>query len=391
MEKKIRFATAIRNFSMKKGGAERYLVDLCKRMASEGYEVHVFAEDWDEKDSEIFFHKVQTIRFPGSLRLLSFALRATKEIEKGDYDLNFGVGNTLKPDILQPHGGVHWAWFWRSLRAYSHPILWGIKFLTRALSPKQWVNGYIEDAPYKRKGLNQIIAISEMVKQDIMKWYKIPEERIEVIYNGVDIERFHPENRKYREEVRRGLGIGEEMMFLFVSNNFRMKGLYYLIKALGGLKREGSPPFKCVVLGRDRKAPYLRLAKKEGVSEDLIFAGSTGEPEKYYGASDLLIHPTFYDACSLTVIEALASGLPVITTRSNGAGWILTQGKEGFVISDPRNIQELQNKISYFFNKETREKASLAARRLAEAYSYQRNWSEMKTIFERNLSRGRST
>ncbi|MGB9629802.1 MAG: glycosyltransferase family 4 protein [Thermodesulfobacteriota bacterium] len=387
----MRFATAIRHFSRSKGGAERYIIDLCTWLAREGHVVHVYAEVWEDEVPGVHLHRVKTIPFPQSLRLLSFAMRATREIKNGNYDITLGVGNTLEADVLQPHGGVHWAWFWRSLKAYHHPIHGWVKFMGRVLSPKQWVNGYIEDAPYKRTNYKRIVAISEMVKQDIMKWYNIPDEKIDVVYNGVDIERFHPKNHKFREEVRKKFGIGNEMMFLFVSNNFRMKGLHYLVKALGGLKREGSPPFKCLILGRDRKDPYLRLAQKEGVSEDLIFAGSTEEPEKYYGASDLLVHPTFYDACSLTVIEALASGLPVITTRANGAGWILTQGQEGFVISDPRNIQELQKRISHFFNKEERERASISARRLAEAYSYQRNWSEMKAIFEQNCRKEKST
>jgi UDP-glucose:(heptosyl)LPS alpha-1,3-glucosyltransferase len=121
-----------------------------------------------------------------------------------------------------------------------------------------------------------------------------------------------------------------------------------------------------------------------GVSDEVIFAGSTKEPEKYYGASDLLVHPTFYDACSLTVLEALASGLPVITTYSNGASGIMTQGQEGFVISDPRDDQSLVEKISFLLNREKMEKASIAARHLAESYSLERNWREMKNIFERN-------
>ena len=125
----------------------------------------------------------------------------------GNYDITFGVGNTLKADILQPHGGVHWAWFWRSLRAYENPILWMIKFLGRIFSPKQWVSGWVEDAPYHAKRLRTVIAISDMVKQDMMRWYRIPEERIQVVYNGVDIERFHPRNRRYREEIRRRHGI----------------------------------------------------------------------------------------------------------------------------------------------------------------------------------------
>ena len=384
---KIRFATAIREFSRKKGGAERYLVDLCTRMAAEGYEVDVYTERWDEENPRIHFHPIKTIPFPKSLRLLSFAMRASKNMENDHHDITLGVGNTLKADIFQPHGGVHWAWFWRSLRAYSHPVLWTMKFLGRVLSPKQWVSGWIEDASYKDKNFSKIVAISDMVKRDAIRWHKIPEDRIEVIYNGVDIERFHPRNRQYREEIRKRHGIRDEIVILFVSNNFRMKGLDYLFKALAHIKKEGSPPFKGLILGRDRKDPYLRLAKKLGISEEIVFAGSTNEPEKYYGAADLLVHPTFYDACSLAVLEALASGLPVITTTSNGASGIINLREVGFVISDPRDDKILAQQITFFSDPEVREKALIAARSLAEHYSLEKNWSRMRDIFEKNFEK----
>jgi UDP-glucose:(heptosyl)LPS alpha-1,3-glucosyltransferase len=380
--RKLRFATAIRDFSRKKGGAERYLVDLCTRMAREDFEVHVYAEHWQEEESGICFHQVKTIPFPKSLRLLSFASRATKAIVKGDYDVTLGVGNTLQANVLQPHGGVHWAWFWRSLRAYSHPVLWAMKFLGRVLSPKQWVSGWIEDASYRDKNFSKIVAISNMVKQDMIQWHKIPEDRIEVIYNGVDVERFHPRNRQYREEIRRRHGIRDEIVILFVSNNFRSKGLGQLMRALANLKKEVSTPFKCLILGRDKKTPYVRLAKKLNISEEIIFAGSTDEPEKYYGAADLLVHPTFYDACSLAVLEALASGLPVITTVSNGASGVLSQGEDGWVIEKVRTGNEVKIAIEHFLNDEIRKKASHRSREKAGNYSEKLNFDRMIGIFK---------
>jgi UDP-glucose:(heptosyl)LPS alpha-1,3-glucosyltransferase len=256
-----------------------------------------------------------------------------------------------------------------------------IKFLGRIFSPKQWVSGWVEDAPYRAKRLRAIIAISDMVKQDMMRWYQIPEERIHVVYNGVDIERFHPRNRRYREEIRKRFGVGEEFVILFVSHNFRMKGLSYLIKALAKIRKEDSFPFKLLVLGRDRQGPYLRLAKKMGVFGEVIFAGSTDEPEKYYGAADVLVHPTFYDACSLTVLEALASGLPVITARCNGAGGIISDAQEGFVLNDPRNIQILAGEILFLSQPGTLQEASRAARRLAQKYSHQQCHQEMVKVF----------
>jgi len=392
--RKLRFATAIRDFSRRKGGAERYVVDLCTRMASEDFEVHVYAEHWDEENRGIHLHQVRTLHFPKSLRLLSFAMRATREMMNGRYDVTLGVGNTLKATVLQPHGGVHWAWFWRSLRAYDHPFLWVIKFLGRVLSPKQWIQGYIENAPYKKNDYYRIVAISDMVKQDVMRWYGVPEEKITVVYNGVDIEHFHPRNRQYREEIRRRHGIGDEFVILFVSNNFRMKGLVYLIKALAKIKKFDSPSYKCLILGRDRKAPYVRLAEKLGVSREVIFAGSTDEPEKYYGAADLLVHPTFYDACSLTVLEALASGLPVITTVLNGAAGTIKDGQGGFVIQNPRNHQVLPEKIAFFFDERRRQESGVLARRCMERFPMELNYREMisvllKSIEDRRVSNGK--
>ncbi len=386
MEGKIRFAVGILNFSEKRGGAERYLVDLCHRMAGEGHEVHVYTEQWQEEDSRVQFHRITGILFPRSLHLLSFSLKATKAIQEGGYDIAFGVGNTLEADILQPHGGVHWAWFWRSLRAYDRTYVWFPKFLGRIFSLKQWVSGWIEDAPYRKERLSRIVAISDMVKRDMIHWYRLPEDRVTVVYNGVDTDHFHPRNRRYREDIRKRHGLREEFVMLFVSNNFRMKGLRFLMKALRRLKKRTAEPFRLFILGRDRKEPYVRLVRRMGISEEVIFAGSTDEPEKYYGASDLLVHPSFYDACSLTVLEALASGLPVITSSSNGASGILHQGREGFVISDPRDDQDLEEKISFFLDPNRRREASIAARTLAEEYSTERNWGEMRALFESALS-----
>ncbi len=89
----------------------------------------------------------------------------------------------------------------------------------------------------------EIVAISDMVKRDMIRCYGIPEDRVTVVYNGVDLDHFHPKNRQYREEIRSKHGIVEEFVILFVSNNFRMKGLVSLMKALASLKKSVPPPF----------------------------------------------------------------------------------------------------------------------------------------------------
>jgi Glycosyltransferase len=136
-----------------------------------------------------------------------------------------------------------------------------------------------------------------------------------------------------------------------------------------------------LIIGRGNDAPYRKLAKKLGCLENLIFLGHVGEIEKYYAASDLYVHPTFYDSCSLVVTESLASGLPVITTVFDGASGIMEDGKDGFVMRDPKDHRALAEKISCFFNDEFRHKASIAAREKAEQYPAEKNCEDIIKIY----------
>jgi len=189
--------------------------------------------------------------------------------------------------------------------------------------------------------------------------------------------RFHPRNKSYREKIRSYYGLSsKDVLLLFVSHNFRMKGLRYLIKALS-LVREKKSNVKLVVVGRDRAEPYRRVAKKFGCEENVFFAGGVRDLERYYAGADILVHPTFYDPCSLVVLEALASGLPVITTSRNGAGGIIKDGLEGYVLDDPRDVEALAEAIFSFVDPKRLTKASDAARRLAVRSSQERSYQQM--------------
>jgi UDP-glucose:(heptosyl)LPS alpha-1,3-glucosyltransferase len=385
VEKTLTFGTAIPTFSSRKGGAERYLRDFCLWLSRRGWKVHVHAERWDEEEG-IVCHRVRTLQFPGSLRVLSFAVGATRALENGRYDVTLGVGNTLRADVLQPHGGVHWAWLRRSVLAYESPALRSMKRLGRMLSLKQWASGWVENQPYRSLPRPRLVAISDMVKKDMVRWYRVPDDAVTVLYNGVNRDRFHPGNRRFREEIRSRHGLGQRFVMLFVSNNFRMKGLPGLLKALGRLKAEGVPPFSLVVLGRGRTSPFLDLARKEGIGEELLFAGTTTEPERYYGAADLLVHPTFYDACSLTVLEALASGLPVVTSTSNGASGVVLRGRRGRVIERPGDPEEIADAVRPFLTGEERVSPEFDAE--AEGIlSEEENFSRLEAILREAAGR----
>jgi UDP-glucose:(heptosyl)LPS alpha-1,3-glucosyltransferase len=371
----MKIALGIREFLPEKGGAERYCYDLMQFLADKGVEVHIYSSAFPQRDRRLFFHMVPVISHPKSLNVLSFAVNCRRMMGKEKFDCIMGVGDTLYADLLQPHGGVHWKWFWRGLGGYKKPFPWFFKFSGRVLSPKQWAKGLIEDAPYAKA--KKIVAISEMVKEDICDYYGIPEGRMMVIYNGVDTNRFHPRDKRYRKEISSRYGLGtKDLLLLFVSHNFRLKGLRYLIQALALVKRKREN-VKLLVIGRDRAGPYCRLAKKLGCSADVLFAGGVRNLERYYASADILVHPTFYDPCSLVVLEALATGLPVITTRYNGAGGIILEGQEGFVLDDPRDVDILAEKILYLAQPRRLKAASTAARRLAIKFSQKRSYQKM--------------
>lgn len=371
----MKIALGMRQFLPEKGGAERYCYDLMQFLAKKGLEVHIYSAAFPQKDRRLYFHQVPVIPYPKSLQILSFAINCRRMMKEEQFDCIMGVGDTLYADLLQPHGGVHWKWFWRGLAGYRKPFPWVFKFLGRSLSPKQWAKGFIEDVPYAKA--KKVIAISEMVYRDISDYYGIDADRMVVIYNGVDIECFHPGNRRHREEIRRRYGLRpEDLVLLFVSHNFRLKGLRYLIQTLALIKRKREN-VKLLVVGRDRAEPYRRLAKRVGCADDVLFAGGVRDLERYYASADILVHPTFYDPCSLVVLEALASGLPVITTISNGAGGIVTAGQEGFVLDDPRDAEVLAETILSLVDPARLKKASVAARRLAVKFSQKRSYQTM--------------
>jgi UDP-glucose:(heptosyl)LPS alpha-1,3-glucosyltransferase len=376
----MKIALGIREFLPEKGGAERYCYDLMHFLAGKGIEAHIYSSAFPQKTNGLCFHLVPVIPHPKSLHVLSFALNCRRMMREEEFDCVMGIGDTFHADLLQPHGGVHWKWFWRGLEGYRKPFPWIFKFAGRALSPKQWAKGLIEDAPYA--DAKMVVAISEMVHRDIRDYYGVPEDRIITIYNGVDTNRFHPRNKEYREKIRSRYGLSSnDLLLLFVSHNFRLKGLRYLVKALALIRRKRQN-VKLLVIGRDRAKPYRRLAKKAGCADDVFFAGGVRDLERYYASADILVHPTFYDPCSLVVLEALASGLPVITTRRNGAGWIINEGKEGCVLGDPRDVKTLAKTVTQLFDPRKRQEAASAARALADKYSQEKNYQAMLAVIK---------
>jgi UDP-glucose:(heptosyl)LPS alpha-1,3-glucosyltransferase len=303
-----------------------------------------------------------------------------------DFDIVQVVGRALGMNVFNPHCGVEKAWLKQDILSVSYPFYRFLKHITRFFSLRQNFILWLDRKQYTGKGVSRIIAISDMIKNDIIKYHNIDPQKIKVVYNGVDLQRFTPDNRnKYRKVIRERLSLGEEFVILYISNNFRLKGLLTLIKALGELKKSRND-FKALIIGRGRDSTYRKIAKKLNCLENLMFLGHVKDIETYYAASDIYVHPTFYDSCSLVVTESLASGLPVITTRYDGASGVIDDGIEGFVMENPMDYEALAEKISLFFDDKFRMKASIAAREKAEQHPADKNCEEMLKVYNEIIS-----
>ena len=230
-----------------------------------------------------------------------------------------------------------------------------------------------------------VLALSEMVRRDLHRFHDVPDKQIRLIYNGVDTRRFSPENRStHRDTVRQRLGLGDEVLFLIVAHNLRLKGLPTLLKAISLL--ESAPhAARLAVVGGRRVTPFRRMARRLGVSRRVHFIGAVEDAVPYYAAADVYVQPTFYDPCSLVVLEALASGLPVITTRFNGAGELMTPGEHGYLLDDPADAVTLSRQMSQLLDDDRRRQMSLDARKLALQHSLDDNVNRVLAVYREKV------
>ncbi|MBP1735827.1 MAG: glycosyltransferase [Deltaproteobacteria bacterium] len=359
---------AIYNFDPKKGGAERYAYDLATDLLKRGHQVYVFCAKAVNLRGAVIA-KFDTVKFPRWLRSLSFAINHRRYAKMFPIDVMLGFGNTLLLDVYQSHGGVQRFWMEREIESYDDPKERRIKAALLRNSLNQRIQRWVEEYPIRKGQYSRIVAISDMVKNHMKEYYGLEDDNINIVYNGVDTEKFRPDGQK----------TGEKLKILFSAGNFRLKGLLPLLHAAGQIAKDRKD-FRVVVMGRGRKERYEDTIEHLEIKDVVTFLGEISSPDEVYRDAHICAHPTFYDACSLTTMEAMASGLPTITTRWNGASALIAPG-EGYVIDDPEDTQGLVDAIRALFNEEARVEMARKARLKLEGYTIERNVNLMENIF----------
>ena len=209
----MKIAMAMENFSRYGGGAESYAVGLAQTLVSEGWEVHLYGHSWDGLPAGAVFHSIPKLPrwVPPSIRILAFAVRHRRMIAGEEFDVVLGFGNTLVMNVYQSHGGVHFISNIRKLQAIRNPLARWLKFAALLATPKYHARAWIESAPFRKGQRPVIIAISDMVRNDMADYFRINKDDIRLVYNGIDPSRLRAVDADLRHELRKSLGFGNEV------------------------------------------------------------------------------------------------------------------------------------------------------------------------------------
>ena len=358
------------------GGAEQFADGYIHQLANSGHEVHIFANQWTRSHHKnIHYHKVETLNLNSFFRTLSFSRRVVNKIRKQQFDIVQSHEKTWLQDVYRAGDGCHMKWLNQRVKQFSF-----IKKLFIFLNPFHQLILRLEKNIFESGQCKKIIAISQMVKDDILENYRCPPDNISVVYNGVDLNRFHPKNKNiYRKSTREQLGIPENsILIFFVGSGFERKGLKFLLQSTEFLEDRS---WRLLLMGKGNFEKYLHFAPYNKRNH-IIAKKPDPEIEKFYAAADFFILPSIYEPFGNANLEALASGLPVITTKYCGAANIIDEKINGLIIEDPFNPQEIAKNINFLFNSSLREIMGKKARDLAEQFPPERNKREMLQIYE---------
>lgn len=369
-------------FDPQRGGLEGWTFHFARWLARQGCTVGAAAFEFSAqvRDSGIRCHQVP----PAGGRLARAAEISGYIRDHIHADIVHDTGSGWHSDILHPQSGTHPGSLLCQLRNLPRPAA------LKLCVSRRWWQRYrelkaINSRQYTRAGT--IIAVSDLVRSHMKRFFPCGRARIEVIHNGVDTDSFRPgADPAARRALREEWVAGDEPVFLQVAHNFELKGVDYALRALRrvmiatGLGR-------LVVVGGGAIDEYKHKAYRLGLRDRVHFTGTVADVAPYYHAADVCIHPALYDACSLTVLEAMACGLPVISSRFNGASELIEAGKQGFVFPEPRDVRQIAEHMLRLLDPAQRASFSTRARERAVRYNSETSYRRIIGVYEQVVNR----
>ncbi|SNY66873.1 glycosyltransferase family 4 protein [Enterobacter sp. CC120223-11] len=354
------------------GGAERFVSRALSALSNQNLELNVITRQWQgEKQDDWHIHICDPQKWGRISRERGFADAARKLWQAEQFDIVQSHERIPGCDIYRAGDGVHRRWLLQRQR-----ILPGWRGQMLMLDRYHRYVMDAEKAMYEAPELKAVICNAEMVKQEIIEDFAVDPKKIHVIYNSIDASRFVPADSMQKLALREQLGIPANAVALcFVGSGFERKGLAAAINAIAGTDRY------LIVVGQDKaEKQYQALARSVGCEDRIRFCGMQKETLPFYQAADGLLLPTLYDPFPNVILEAMACGLPVITSRTCGGAEFIEQGTNGFVC-DALDISRLREAVMAIPALEYDNKMGMAARHKVMDATPERLSSQLITLY----------
>ncbi|MDA8094338.1 MAG: glycosyltransferase family 4 protein [Betaproteobacteria bacterium] len=362
------------------GGAERFVARAMGALREQGAELTVVTRRWDDQSGTPAL--VCNPFYLGSLwRDMGFARCVCARVQPQAFDLVQSHERIACCDIYRAGDGVHREW----LRQRSR-TLGALKRLAIAVNPYHRYTLAAERALFTSPRLKAVICNSRMVRDEIMQHFGLPQTKLHVIYSGVDTDQFHPGLRHaHRDGVRARYGIPPDApLFLFVGSGFERKGVPALLSAMQAIPGEAH----LLIVGRDKKLAAFQRKGQNIAAGRVHFTGPQPDPKPFYGAADAFVLPTLYDPFPNVALEAMAAGLPVVTSYKSGAAELIRDGENGFVC-DALDHERLATSMRRLCARATARQMGEAARHTVEPLTLDAMGEKLLNLYEELLAASR--
>ena len=367
---KLKLAFVRRGYSPT-GGAETYLKRLARGVVEAGHEAQLItANEWVEDQWP--FGSFTRLR---AQSVIGFADELEQLRPQVGCDVLLSLERIWSCDVYRAGDGVHRAWLARR-RKFELPL----KQFVRTLNRKHRDLLHLEESLFASRKAGRVIVASQMVKHEIVDLYGYPANRIDIVHNGVPLDKFRFDS-ELREESREDLKLKpDQIALLFAGSGWERKGLLFAVQAMWLCKNR---KMRLLVAGRGNAALYKTKRLRFWREEPVHFLGEVADLLRVYAAADIFILPTIYDPFSNACLEALACGLPVVTTRSNGFSEIIEDSVHGSIVDHAGNLMGLRDAIRFWADPSRRAAARPANIERASQFDISKNVEQTMAVLTR--------
>jgi UDP-glucose:(heptosyl)LPS alpha-1,3-glucosyltransferase len=363
----------------RRGGVERVVWEAARAL-SPAHEVVLVAGEAEDLPTEVRWVKVPGAPFAGVRGLVGFARASARALNEIQDDITVAFGVNCAPCDCLVMGSVHAAWLELGQAVRLHGVT--VPPVMRRSLPRHQVRVIQERRRLSDKRLRRVIAVSPGEAQDITRIFGYPAQSIDVVPNGFDPSQCSPDRRQaLRSAQRASLGLApDEVALLLIANEYHRKGLAVLLEAMAQV---GDSRVRLLLVGSVAPDAYRAQIAHLGLTRQVQYCGATNDVALFHAAADLFVLPTQYEAFGMVIVEALASGLPVIASALAGASAAIRHGENGLAIEDPNDADELTDLLKIGMDDDTRRRWSAQAPESVRDYS----WQVVMSKFEASLVR----